>query len=338
MMEIPPKSWGAVELIIWEYANGLKALGHDVVIFNSKDVKSVVEQINKQNFDFIHLQYDEYINYFNKHLIRPFCVTSHYGYISKKNKWSIGYYSIFEDFLKAPGIIALSPEIANLYKQSGYKGLIYVLRNGANTNLFKFIENGNKKAICLGKIELRKRQAFLSEILDKNVDIDFVGPLEDKLFKEGKTTKYLGSWNKDSVYEQLTNYNCLVLFSDGEAAPMVVPEALSAGLSIIVSESASANLDKNKNFISVLGDDCDDARVIIDIISKQIIENNKYRKEIRNYALSHFDFKRIVDDYNSIINDFTQYADYRKVSYLNINPRYLFSRLWVLLSHFRRNL
>jgi hypothetical protein len=107
MMEVPPKGWGAVESIIWKYYEGLKGRGHDVHIFNSPHLAEVARQINSGDFDFIHLQYDEYVGYFTKHLKKPFCVTSHYGYLKERSKWSVGYYSIFKDFLRAPGILSI---------------------------------------------------------------------------------------------------------------------------------------------------------------------------------------------------------------------------------------
>jgi hypothetical protein len=50
----------------------------------------------------------------------------------------------------------------------------------------------------------------------------------------------------------LTNYGNLVLLSDGEAHSLVLMEALAAGLGIVISEFATANLDLDKEFIDVI--------------------------------------------------------------------------------------
>ena len=47
-------------------------------------------------------------------------------------------------------------------------------------------------------------------------------------------------------------YGNLVLLSDGEAHPLVCMEALAAGLGVVVSEWGNANLDRLKDFITVI--------------------------------------------------------------------------------------
>lgn len=335
IMPIPPKNWGGVENFIWIYNLLLTQLGHKVVIFNTTDLKKVADDINGGDFDFVHLHYDEYARFFNKYLLRPFCVTTHYGYVNKTKKWAWGYYSIYADTLNSLGIIALSDEIAKRYLDDGYKGKIYSLRVGTNVSDFKFNKTGNGKALCLGKIELRKKQAFLAKHLNNKVDIDFIGPVVDKEFKESGTCRYLGVWDKPHLYEHLTDYSCLVLFSDGEAAPAVVIEALATGLSIVISESASANLD-DKKFITILPDDTKDINAISDAINEQIKNNNLYRDQIRQYAEQKFDNKVIMEDYIKIIDNFknTILSDSNKeFPTLKQLPVYWFSRFWLYCSH-----
>lgn len=303
LMPIPPTGWGAVEILIWKYHEALVAAGHEVVIFNTQDLSAVAKAVNGGGFDFVHLHYDEYVRFFAKRLRRPFCSTSHYGYILKPARWSRGYYSIFVDSFRAPGMIALSPEIASMYKASGYIGREYVVPNGINVAAFTFNPKGNGRALCLGKIEPRKRQAFLARALDGKVPVDFIGPIVDSEFKEGDTTKYCGAWTKEQVYRHLTDYSCLVLLSDGEAAPLVVPEALAAGLSIVVSRSAAANLDAQK-FISVISDDEIDGAVLAGIINTQIAGNAAHRDRIRAYATSRFDHTVVMARYLAAIEDF----------------------------------
>lgn len=303
LMPIPAKNWGAVEILMWNYKIYLEEIGHIVDIYNTKDLNSVAEAINKNSNDFIHLHYDEYIGFFNKALDKPYCCTSHYGYILKPEMWGSYYESIFEDTLRAPGIIALSDKIAQKYRGSGYNGFLRVLRNGAEVSKFNFSRQGNGKAICLGKVEPRKRQTLLSNILRGRVHIDFVGPIIDTAFQENETCRYLGIWDKPYLYEHLTDYSCLVLLSDGEAAPLVVPEAFSAGLSIVISECASANLDP-KEFITILPDEITDPEQVQTSISAQISTNANLREEIREYAYGRFDWHLIAKEYINYIENF----------------------------------
>ena len=58
---------------------------------------------------------------------------------------------------------------------------------------------------------------------------------------------------KPTLYAITTNYANLVLLSDGEADPLVVKEAFNAGLGVVLSECATANLEViNKPFIDII--------------------------------------------------------------------------------------
>jgi glycosyltransferase involved in cell wall biosynthesis len=132
--------------------------------------------------------------------------------------------------------------------------------------------------------------------------INFIGPVIDYAFRENETCKYAGVWTKPDLYQNMTDYKCLILLSDGEAAPLVVPEALSAGLSLVVSPTAAANLDTTLPFIHVIDSPVDDS--INEIIGKAIEDNNKYRDDIRKYALDYFDWNVVCDDYIKIVKEF----------------------------------
>lgn len=331
LMQIPPVGWGAVEMLIWKYHNLLIENGHEVTIFNSRNLKQVANEINNSNFDFIHVHYDEFAGFFAKHLNKPFCTTSHYGLILQQQLWSKGYYSVFINTLKSPGIITLSKEIEELYKEYNYAGEIYTLANGINVEEFRFDEQGNHRALYLGKIEPRKRQVLVTTKINNSVTLDFVGPLADKNFKETENCNYLGSWTTEEVRQKLTNYSTLVLLSEGEAAPLVVIEALAAGVSVVISKAAAANLDTTLPFITVLSEEELENNDISKIILDSVEGNNNYREQIRNYALKNFDNKVIIKQYLDIIYAFNSQdikslpiPDHSKIVLL----KYLFSSFW----------
>ena len=41
IIEIPPKGWGAVESLIWDYATELGELGHEGTIINTPDLSLI---------------------------------------------------------------------------------------------------------------------------------------------------------------------------------------------------------------------------------------------------------------------------------------------------------
>jgi glycosyltransferase involved in cell wall biosynthesis len=326
---IPPTKFGAIEMILWNYKLELEKLGHNVVIFNDQNLHRVADEINNGGFDFVHLNYSEYTSYFLQHLKVPFCTTCHSGYITNQDKWSIGYHAVFYDTMKCPGIIALSPVIQQRYSNDGYTGFSRVIRNGIDVSNFILQNSGNGRAVCLGRIEPRKRQTWLASIMSDKVEIDFIGPIEDQLFKAEGRCRYGGYWVKPEVYRNLSQYNCLVLLSDGEAAPLVVPEALAAGLSIVVSRSAAANLDETLPFVSILPDDMTDTQIIAETINEQIKNNSRYRPQIIEYAKSYFDISAVVGDYVTVITEFKS-INHTKNTYqvpMRKMPIYLVSRL-----------
>lgn len=302
IMPIPPHNWGAVESLIWDQYEYLKKLNCQVDIINSKDLYAVANHVNNTPYDFIHLQYDDHAKTLTKLINKPFCTTTHYGYIKEQYPVYYGWRDIFDGVLNSKGIIALSPEIEMLFRESGFNGFLRTLRNGARTEQFRFSVNPLKDGLCLGKVEPRKRQADLANICANKCNIDFVGPVIDHRFAENETCKYGGVWSKPDLYNNLTNYKCLILLSDGEAAPLVVPEALSAGLSLVVSKTAAGNLDISLPFIHVLENGLDESAPTV--IKSAIDDNNKYRQHIREYAKSYFDWSVVCKEYLEIVKDF----------------------------------
>ena len=97
----------------------------------------------------------------------------------------------------------------------------------------------------------------------------------------------------------MTEYGNLVLLSSGEADPLVVKEALVAGLGVVVSECASANLDIGieRPWITVIPNNKQDN---LEYVATKIKENIKSalasRAEIREYGLGRFGWSKILKD------------------------------------------
>ena len=305
---IPPASSSILNLI-QEYKYHSEKNGHQVDIFNDPDVCQVVAKINVGNYDFVHLHAGGFVREFNQSLQQKFCFTSHAGHLFQVDRWDDVFKQEFQGYLNAPGIIALSPASKKLFVDAGYTGYISIQINGVDPTKVNCQQQGNGKAICLGWIQPRKQQRLLAKILDGKVAIDFVGTLDDPDFVEGETTKYLGVWSLQDVYRRLTEYSCSILISSGEVAPLVVLEAMAAGLCLVVSESASANLAV-KDFIKVLPDNIltdptpAHQQIVCDAIAQLIERNHSYRQEIVDYARETFDFRHIITNYDRIINEF----------------------------------
>ena len=298
-MEIPPKGWGAVEILIWEYYSELINLGHNVDIINTPDRNKIIQQIANKKYDFIHIHYDVFypIIPIIKNYCKNIAITSHYPYIDQIEKHkNDGYDKIFNFLVNNNDfyIFAISIKDADMFiKYGANKDRIYYIQNGSNSNKFIFnLEPNKNKCICLGKIEPRKRQYLISDI---NI-IDFVGDIFDSKFKINKN--YLGPWEKNKIYEDLTNYNNMILISEGEADPLVIKEGMMAGLGIIISENMKSIFDTSLEFIDIIPENkINDSNYIKEIILQNAEKCKKIRNKIRKYAEDNFSWSKITQKY-----------------------------------------
>lgn len=292
-MPIPPKGWGAVEILIDDYRKTLIDLGHQVEIVNTRNPNFIVALVNSLNPDFVHVQYDEHVNVIPHLNCKNVAITSHYGYLEQPHRWDPSYRNIFWGFVNTTAkIFCLSPGIRDVYSKAGIPDeRLYVVPNGVRTDLFKFEAECKypDRTLYLAKVDPRKRQAKL-----QNIDsLYFAGNCVDHEFNTN-SPRYLGEWDKGKLYNNLTEYANLALLSDGEAHPLVCLEAMSAGLGLVLSECATANLDLNKTFIDVIPES-----KISDVafVSKVLEDNRKksvsQRVQIREYA-KEFDWQNIV--------------------------------------------
>ena len=304
IMPIPPPGWGAVEILIWDYYNELYKLGHDVTIINTKNIIEIVNTVNSGNYDFVHLHYDVFYGIL-RHLKCPkIAITSHYPYIDQINKHENDGYNRVFDFLTNQdqfyNFVLADKDVNAFLLYGANPAYIRKIKNGINSSLFKFsLFPKLDKTIYLGKITPRKNQFKFQNI----ESIDFVGNNADYNFKTWMPN-YLGEWSRSQIHEHLTDYTNLLLLSEGEADPLVVKEALIAGLGIVVNKSSAENLEKNLDFITIIEDNKIDD---LDYIKQKINENKQIsgsqRKSIREYGISQFDISIEVKKYMEIVNN-----------------------------------
>lgn len=292
--QIPPVGWGAVEIVIWDTANTLKELGHQVYIINTTNPQEIIGTINQLNPDFVHIHYDDYV-FLYPYIQFPKAITTHYGYLERPEMYGAYSYKANGFVNIKPNVFALSEGIKNIYKNQMRipDDNLYVVPNGVTNEKFRFTDSPKyfDRSIYLAKIDYRKRQT----LFQNNSSIYYAGNIVDERFDS--TKNYLGEWTKEDLYNNLTDYANLILLSDGEAHPLVCMEALSAGLGLVISEWATANLDLSKDFITVIPE----SKIInLDYVSKKIEENRsisiKKRKEIVDYA-KNFNWKKQIEKY-----------------------------------------
>jgi hypothetical protein len=177
-------------------------------------------------------------------------MTTYFAYADQPHKHDWYYQRIFDGMLslKKARMFVVSPSIRNMYLHRGFdSSRIEVVSSGVRDDLFSFEEECEypNRSIYLAKIDYRKRQHLFHNI----PDLYFAGRNSDAQYNGNN---HIGEWNKDYLYENLTNYANLVLLSDGEAHPLVCMEAMSSGLGLVLSEWSTANLDLDLPFIDVI--------------------------------------------------------------------------------------
>lgn len=313
IIPIPPKSWGAVEILIWDYYNELRNQGVQVDIINpirksaadsnntnSDYCQKLIKTVNSKDYDFVHLHYDCLYHIMSHLNCKKLAITTHYPYIDKiKRHQPDGYAKIFNFLVNSKNVynFVIAEKDKNTFiKHGADDSKIKRIRNGISSSDFRFnpITKINR-TIYLGKIDGRKLQYKY-----QNIDsIDFVGPLNCGSFNPKKN--YLGTWTREQVHQNLTQYSNLLLISQGEADPLVVKEALISGLGVVINQTSAENLEKKK-FITVIPDN---KISDLEYLELKLTENreiaNKMRKEIRQYGVTEFDISIQCKKYLEII-------------------------------------
>ena len=295
IMPIPPTGWGAVEILIWDSKVALEKLGHEVKIVNTQSPTEIIKKVNEIRPDFVHIQYDDFIELY-PYIQYPCAITSHFGYLEQPDRWDYYGDRIAKPFGRIkPNVFCLSPGIRDVYRDQLDipEERLFVTPNGVNVDQFEFSEEPDypDRSLYLAKIDYRKRQFMFQGINS----LYYAGNNADPRFNIG--TNYLGEWSKEDLYNNLTHYGNLVLLSDGEAHPLVCLEAFAAGLGVVVSEWAAANLDIRKSFITVIPED---KISDIEYVESEIIRSREYcvynREEIREYGRT-FEWTNVIENH-----------------------------------------
>jgi hypothetical protein len=282
-LPIPPKGWGAVESLIWDMKLSLNKLGHEVQIVNVGDPYQIINMINQFRPDFVHINYDDWIGLY-PYIQYPCAVTTHFAYIERPELMGGYRQRVFDQFTNIkPNVFGLSDGINNIYNTLAEipEDKLYLNPNGVMMENFRFSENPEfpNRSIYLAKVDHRKRQ-FLFQSIDS---LWYAGNIAEDRFDQSKN--YLGEWQKEVLYQNLTDYGNLVLLSDGEAHPLVCMEAFAAGLGVVVSEWATANLDIDREFISAIPENkIEDSSFVEEVIVKNREYSIQHRQEILDYA------------------------------------------------------
>ena len=298
-MPIPPDGWGAVEMMIWDYATVLGELGHTGAIINTPDRSEIIEELKEEEFDIVHLHYDvfhdiipEILNTISGKLI----VSSHYPYINCPDMWARDNYNpIAQSYSKNKDFYIFSSsqkDINTFVKFGADADRCWLSRLGVLNDSYQFDENATyDRTLSFSQICDRKRQ-YLIQDLD---NVDFIGRMEYGKFSN--RTNYKGEMPREKLNTEITKYSNFTLLSSVEnTTPLVVKEALICGLGVVVSEQVSVELDASLDFIDVIPEDkIEDLFYVKNILEKNKKYSVKNRNEIRDYGIKTFGLANILE-------------------------------------------
>ena len=299
IMPIPPDGWGAVEMMIWDYATVLGELGHTGAIINTPDRSQIIEELKEEEFDIVHLHYDvfhdiipEILNTISGKLI----VSSHYPYINCPDMWARDNYNpIAQSYSKNKDFYIFSStqnDIDTLVKFGADANHCWLSRLGVLPDSYQFDQNTTyDRTLSFSQICDRKRQ-YLIQDFD---NVDFVGRMEYGNFSN--RTNYKGEMPREKLNTEITKYSNFTLLSSVEnTTPLVVKEALICGLGVVVSEQVSVELDTSLDFIDVIPEDkIEDLSYVQNVLEKNKEYSVKNRNEIRNYGIKTFGLSNILE-------------------------------------------
>ena len=313
LIEIPPVGYGAVEIIIWNYYLNLPRHMFNVTIVNTNMELVVMKTIEEIKPDIIHLQIESWAYLADRmsSMAKLVIMTFHGPLFADPTKWEA---KISKHFTAVSLTCRMIPNIYFFVISSKHQDVfikkwfipperVILIPNGVDLEEFIFhpIPKYGEMSVAVGKIHQRKGQYFLQSILPID-EVSFVGPKGDCTHFDFSAPNYFGPWKKDELHRFLTYFGNLVHLATDEGAPLVVLEALAAGLGVVTTVNASANLDLTKPFITVIPDHkMFDKDYVLAAIRKNRELSLMMREEIREYARQTFSWSEvIVPQYASI--------------------------------------
>ncbi len=314
LLEIPPKGYGAVESIVWNYLQTLPNHGFEANVVNSQSATQVIDTIKYKTPDIVHIQIESWAYLADRisNMVKLVLVTIHSPQFTDPSKWDENLAIHFN------AVTIACRARSNIYfliinekhrdvltiRWNVPSDRIYHVPNGVENEEFRFLRNPIRKdrSVNVGTVIKRKGQYFLQSFMPPG-EISFIGPHGNCQQFDFSDPNYLGPWTKQQLHQTLTEFGNLVHLATDEGAPLVVLEALAAGLGVVTTVNASANLDITKPFITVIPEEkIYDTEYILAAIRKNREVSLTMREEIREYARQTFSWKEvIVPQYASLV-------------------------------------
>lgn len=287
---VPPIGRGAIEAVVWEYAERLRARGHAAEISNARPRLLALDlarrAAGRERYDWIWTHHDRAVG-----LAARFAPLFGARHVHTSHRPITGAEDdpygarLVRKGARADYHLGLTEEGLAAVRRLNGRTRTALAPNGVDVASHRWSERG-MGAVCVGGVSRRKRQR---DVAEAGVVCDFVGPLdrddEDTRFVASLAT-YRGEWSRAELRARLTNYAVLILFSVAEAQPLVVGEAFASGLSVVLSRESARNVDVTLPFVTIVGTADELPRAVAEAEAR----NQAQRAAIRAHAEAAWDW------------------------------------------------
>ena len=234
----------------------------------------------------------------------------------KKIKKQIAWFLYQKIILFYSNLIIVNSELEkiNLLKKIARKNNIEIIPHGIEIPK-KFFpkKNINKKLkfVFFSKIHASKNLLALVKLWEKSIflkkfDLNIFGEINDKIYfskvnayiKRNKNINYLGLLNKNIQFK-LSNFDVLIHPSESENFGLVIYEALSSGLFLILNRKLNKT-DLKKNLFSIdinLNLKNLDTSVKEIVKKKNFLKSLKFKKKCFDYIKNNHNWEYLTDKY-----------------------------------------
>jgi autotransporter strand-loop-strand O-heptosyltransferase len=309
LISIPPKSWGAIEKVIWNYKLQLEKLGHTVdVVFPWE----IYEGGGKTKYDIVHFHAaNQAIEEWNNHNI-PYVFSMHDHHVVRYGKLSTLYANNFLAMKKSVASITYAEYLLDYFDTTDK---LFYIPHGADTSIYvdKGIKHPKHKLLCVANNGYANdpyydRKGFryaIEAAKELDLEITIVGPDNNKNFfsKNEDLLQYEKlKFIKDPTEEKLVDiYNDHTIFlhpSELEAGQpnLTLVEALACGLPIVGTYDGRKPLEGLVKCIRNTSD------VVNNI--KKVINNYDHYKDLAHSTAKKYDWSVVVKE----LNDFYHFV------------------------------
>lgn len=252
-VEIPPKGWGAIEEVIWNYKVELEKYGHEVEIMMYYDFVTKYESEGKF-FDIVHIHVTDQTPYCIDNDI-PYYYSLHDIHTFLYSKNSKNY--LLTSAAISHSILTFSPSMFLIDTFNESKNKIIYLNHGFSERFFPIEKNmDNIKLLCVSKnlkiCENDDNKGYITAdkiAKELNLEITFVGDNQDFFDKTEHnfiSNNICRNVHKDELVKDFYGKNHILLhmsYVESGQPCLVIMEAMGCGLPIVATHMDDINID-----------------------------------------------------------------------------------------------